>query len=341
MRISIILSVLLFLFGCGREKSPMSEYGFRTIEQVSFHPIKSDFLFKPTAIEVFDSLFLVHDPVEENTYTLFSINSPDVLISGGKKGTGPEDVLYGQFTDKINEKEFQVIDMSNGKVLVYNVDSILKTHSFIPVRSFFYNELVTQKAKGLQYCYYLEDSTYIGLGVSNQGKYYCIGKDTVTYWGNYPEDVTMSGSPFYLFQGVLQINADRNLLLYHSPTGYYYELYARSGDVWKQRFVEYMPVEHVEDAVTENTPCGVSSADLDNDFVYLLFSGRTLKEYPEETFLASHIFILTTKGEKVKCLETDRLNVFMCVERKQKRIYAISRNPDTGEYEVGYYPFTI
>ena len=323
MRISIILSLLLFLFSCGREKSPMSEYGFRTIEQVSFHPIKSDFLFKPTAIEVFDSLLLVHDPVEENTYTLFSINSPDVLISGGKKGTG------------------QVIDMSNGKVLVYNVDSILKTHSFIPVRSFFYNELVTQKAKGLQYCYYLEDSTYIGLGVSNQGKYYCIGKDTVTYWGNYPEDVTMSGSPFYLFQGVLQINADRNLLLYHSPTGYYYELYARSGDVWKQRFVEYMPVEHVEDAVTENTPCGVSSADLDNDFVYLLFSGRTLKEYPEETFLASHIFILTTKGEKVKCLETDRLNVFMCVERKQKRIYAISRNPDTGEYEVGYYPFTI
>lgn len=341
MRTFTILLAVFFLCSCGRKDSPMAVYGFHNIEQVSFHSIKSDFLFKPTAIEVFDSLLLVHDPVEENTYTLFSIDSPDIRLSGGQKGTGPDDILYGQYTDKINDKEFQVIDMSNGKVLIYHVDSILQCHSFIPVRSYFYNELLTEKAKGLQYCYYLDDSTYVGLGDTNKGKFYDIREDTVAYWGNYPEDVKMDMSPFYLFQGVLQINVARNLLLYHSPTGYYYELYARTEDGWKRRFVEYMPVEHTEAAVTEETPCGVSSADLDDEYVYLLYSGRTLKEFPEETFLASHILILTTKGEKIKCLETDRLNVFMCVERKQGRIYAIARNPETGEYEVGYYPLIL
>ena len=334
------LVLLCFLYGCKQKESPMDLYGFSVAEQVCFHPVKSDFLFKPTAIEVFDSLVLVHDPVENNTYTLFRLGASSPLLSGGQKGSGPDDILYGQFIDKINEKEFQVVDIAGRKTMVYNLDSILQTRTFRPVRSFFYSEAESQKVEGMQYAYYVDDSQKIGLGDSKYGKYFCLTKDTVTYFGNYPEEEGMKMSPFYLYQGVLHINDRRDRMLYHSPIGYYYELYAREGCTWKACFKEYIPTEHTEDAVTENTPMGICSADLDDEFVYLLFSGRTGKQFPEETFLASHILVLNTRGEKIKSLETDRLNISIAVAGKQRRIYAIAKNPETGEYEVGYYPLT-
>lgn len=334
------LVLLCFLCGCKQKESPMALYGFNVTEQVRFHPVKSDFLFKPTAIEVFDSLVLVHDPVENNTYTLFRLGASAPLLSGGQKGSGPDDILYGQFIDKINEKEFQVVDIAGRKTLVYNLDSILQTRTFRPVRSFFYSEAESQKVEGMQYAYYVDDSQKIGLGDSKYGKYFCLAQDTVTYFGNYPEEEGMKMSPFYLYQGVLHINDRRDRMLYHSPIGYYYELFAREGGTWESCFKEYIPTEHTEDAVTENTPMGICSADLDDEFVYLLFSGRTGKQFPEETFLVSHILVLNTHGEKIKSLETDRLNISIAVAGKQRRIYAIAKNPETGEYEVGYYPLT-
>ena len=141
----------------------MDLYGFSVAEQVCFHPVKSDFLFKPTAIEVFDSLVLVHDPVENNTYTLFRLGASSPLLSGGQKGSGPDDILYGQFIDKINEKEFQVVDIASRKTMVYNLDSILQTRTFRPVRSFFYSEAESQKVEGMQYAYYVDDSQKIEL----------------------------------------------------------------------------------------------------------------------------------------------------------------------------------
>lgn len=84
----------------------------------------------------------------------------------------------------------------------------------------------------------------------------------------------------------------------------------------------------------------VEALPLDEEYVYLLFSGRTGKQFPEETFLASHILVLNNRGEKIKSLETDRLNISIAVASEQRRIYAIAKNPETGEYEVGYYSFT-
>lgn len=41
-------------------------------------------------------------------------------------GNGPDDILYGQFIDKVGERCFQVVDGAGQKTLVYNLDSILK-----------------------------------------------------------------------------------------------------------------------------------------------------------------------------------------------------------------------
>lgn len=253
-------------------------------------------------------------------------------------GNGPDDILYGQFIDKVGERCFQVVDGAGQKTLVYNLDSILKKRSFVPIRSFFYSDLKLNKDEFVQNCYYVNDTLKWGLGASARGKYFCIGSHSLTYAGAYPELADME-NPFYFYQGVLHISFDRNWVLYHSPIGYYYELYRKSGEEWKQVFVEHLPVPHVKDAVLPETPMGICSADFGADCVYLLFSGRTLKEDAQEAFLASHILVVNKEGKKIKSLETDRLNLSISVDEKRKRIYAIGKNPENGEYEVGYYSY--
>ena len=157
MKKVFFLISLCLLCGCQRKESPMALYGFGVTEQVRFHPVKSDFLFKPTAIEVFDSLVLVHDPVENNTYTLFRPGASAPLLSGGQKGSGPDDILYGQFIDKINDKElllwvkgrlrlrcwellqrtrsevsFYVSDHGKNKIFSYDMDSVLADPDYTP-----------------------------------------------------------------------------------------------------------------------------------------------------------------------------------------------------------------
>lgn len=148
-------------------------------------------------------------------------------------GNGPDDILYGQFIDKVGERCFQVVDGAGQKTLVYNLDSILKKRSFVPIRSFFYSDLKLNKDEFVQNCYYVNDTLKWGLGASARGKYFCIGSHSLTYAGAYPELADME-NPFYFYQGVLHISFDRNWVLYHSPIGYYYELYRKSGEEWKQ-----------------------------------------------------------------------------------------------------------
>ena len=339
MKYIVAVLFLSLLYGCTSKEHPMEKYGFDITEEIHFHPIHNDFLFKPTAIEFFDSLLLVHDPVEENTYTLFNAYTSELILCGGQKGSGPNDIMYGQFIDKINAKGFQVVDMISRKTLVFNIDTILDRKKFLPVRSFFYDDLFSEKPEGLESCYYVNDSLMWGLGNFPKGKYLCLTAEGDSYIGNYPQDIKMEISPFYLYQGVLHVSQERNRILYHSPLGYYYELYEEGKEgKWKKRFEEYLPlVEHVNDAVTDATPMGICSADFGIDCLFLLFSGRTIKESPTEAFLASHILMMDFDGNKRKCLETDRLNVSICVDTEHDRIYAIAKNPDNGEYEVGYY----
>lgn len=56
-----LLLLCLTVFSCTTKQPLLEKYGFTDTEQVTFQAVASNFLFKPTAIEVFDSLILVHD----------------------------------------------------------------------------------------------------------------------------------------------------------------------------------------------------------------------------------------------------------------------------------------
>lgn len=337
-RIYILLLLVCAMLGCSHQKSPLHDYGFESVKELKFHPLNlNDYIFKPTAIEVFDSLLLVYDPVEHINYTIYNLNTSKPLLSGVHIGEGPDDILYGQFIDKINDKEFQVSDLSNRKVMVYHIDSILLRQSFIPLKNIPFGDFNGKTDGNIEIMYYLNDSSNVSIGPFLSGKLALLSPSHVEYLGSYPKDMGMESHPFYFYQGVMQINHDKNWVLYHSPVGYYYDLYRLEKGGWKQAFCEYKPVEHINDMTTNHTILGISSADFADDKIFLLFSGRTRNEFPDNAFLANTILVLDESGNKQMSYLTDRDNFWISVDSHQKRIYAVAKNPENDENEIGYY----
>lgn len=339
-KLYLFIVTCMFL-GCNAEKeSLVHQYGFERLGELKFHLLDlNESLFKPIAMDVFDSLLLVYDPVEGLNYTVYNLNTLKPVLSGAQKGEGPDDVLYGPFFDKKGQKEFQIADLSNRKILFYDMDSIVGRNSFQPTRRLMYSQFDGQTDGSIEIMYNVNDTLQVAIGPFQSGKLAFLSPSGVRYAGAYPSDLEVSSHPFFLYQGVLQINNDRDIILYHSPLGYYYEVYKLDASGPKLLFTEYEPVEHVDDASTINTISGICSADFVDDKIYLLFSGRTRKEYQDEEWLANDILVLDETGHKIGSYHTDRDNAWISIDAAKKRIYCIAKNPVTYEFEIGYYIF--
>lgn len=337
MKNFLFFIIIICTLSCTFNDNGYERLGFGKEQKLKFNLLDlNDYIYKPTWIEIFDSLLLVFDPVEGLNYTIYNINTLKPVISGGKKGEGPNDILYGQFVDKINDKEFQVSDLVGKKILLFNIDSILKDRTFLPQKRISFKQ---QTDNPIGIMYYLNDSTNIALGPFQTGKYALLSGDSTAYWGEHPAELDSKLNPFFIHQGVMQINSSRDCILYHSPLGYYYEiLNYRNGSLSKVSG-EYELTEFKFDCSTENTIKGMNAADFTDNEIFMMFSGRTNKEYPSDAFLADNIFVCKLNGEKVKHYKTDRSNVCIAVDGKCRRIYCVCQNPESYEFEIGYYQY--
>lgn len=334
-----LLSAILFI-NCHPSKEDFISYGFKETKKLSFTSLDiEESIYEPHAIEVFDSLLLLYDPIESINYTIINLNTLKPIIKGIQKGEGPNDILYGAFIDKIGKNKFQIVDQSSQKILVYSIDSIIKNKAFTPIERRAFKDQHTQPKDQLMTLYIINDSTDIGLGLFENGKYSYYQKDSTRYFGEYPKETLVNPHPFYLHQGVIQINNDRNYILYHSPLGYYYELLSIEESQLKKIFTEYKPIIHVDDATTEETKHGICSADFTDEKIFLLYSGRTRKEYPNDSYFSKDILTLKYDGTKSICYKLDKSVLTMSIDSERKKIYVVAQNDETKELEIGYYMY--
>lgn len=300
--------------------------------------------FKPLCIEVFDSLLLVCESTRENIFKLLDVNTLQVVCEGGSVGSGPNDLMSYTILDKIDNRRFQVTDVSNKKILFYDIEEIRKTGKFVPYAYKSYNDIDGNDSPMFIF-YEMEDSVYVGLGMMEEGKYAIHTRDKVMYKGSYPDNSKLTINPYLIHQGVLHIDRIRDLLLYHSPMGYYYELVSYKHNQWNTLITDYLPhayrISNGQCLLTEDTPCGISQAEFVKDGILLLYSGRTMKDYPKTAFYCDKIFYNTLEGEYKLMCNLERQVSMMAVDELNKRVYVISVNPETYELELGYYQVDI
>lgn len=340
MKIYIYTLFLACTVSCIQQKEMRSELGFPETKALTFTAIDcQDVFLNPKVPIVFDSLLLVYNPIEGKNFILFNLNTLETVAEGIMQGEGPDDILYGAFSDRIGNNKFQIVDQSSQKTLVYSIDSILKNKTFIPITRDPFTRQKVESGDFLSNLYVLNDSVHIGLGAFKKGKYVCYEKGTASYHGQYPEMTDIKVPVYFLLQGILHINKDRNLILYHSAIGCYYELISAEGNQLKTVFSEFTPVSHVEDAVTNETKHGIFSADFTENEIFMLYSGRTMLDHPDDYYYSDKVLVIGQNGTKKMQYELDRNVMMISVDGIKKRIYAVAENPETKEMEIGYYAY--
>ena len=337
----ICLCIAVNLFSCSSPKDV--HLVFDQHIDLTFESLEADDLFfKPLCIEAFDSLLLVCDPTEQGLYALYNLNTNKIVCKGGIKGSGPNDLIATCIIDKINNDCFQVVDVSNRKILFFNVTNIMKTKDFVPYDNIPFN-LVGDAGKAMQVLYQADDSVYVGLGTTDEGKYLVYNRDTCKYWGTYPEKEKVQIDPYWVHQGVCHIDRERKLILYHSPFGLYYELLSLDGDKLIPLFTEFFSHSYREAGneciITDETSCGINHAEITKDGVFLLFSGRTMKDSPKMFFYCRKILFVGLNGEHKIEYQLDRDIAMMAIDESRRKIYVISVNPETFELELGFYKY--
>lgn len=300
--------------------------------------------FKPLCLEVFDSLLLVCESTKENVFKLLNMNTLQIVSEGGRIGNGPNDLMSYTILDKIDNKRFQVTDVFNKKILFYNVEEIVETGRFVPYAYQSYNN-INGYDNSIFIMYEMKDSVYVGLGMVENAKYAIYTPEGVMQTGCYPDNSERTINPYLIHQGVLHIDRTRDLLLYHSPMGYYYELLSYKHGQLNTLITDYLShpyrISNGQCLLTENTPCGINQAEFVEDGILLLYSGRTMKEYPKTAFYCDKILYNTFEGEHKLQYNLERQVSMMAVDGVNERVYVISVNPNTYELELGYYQIKV
>lgn len=337
----LFLVVVMAIFSCSSSKEEKT-FCEQQIE-LTFNTLDVDDLFlKPLCIEVFDSLLLVCDPTQESIYTVLNLNTKKIVCKGSTTGTGPNDLISSCIIDKIDKNRFQVIDVSNRKTLLFDILDIVKTGKFTPYDNISFEE-VGENEGNVRVLYQIDDSTCVGLGSVESAKYILYRNDKCEYWGSYPEAAMNQVNPYWIHQGVLHINREQKMILYHSPFGYYCELMSFNNNQIKPLFTDYIPHSYrtvdKECLITADTPCGINNAEIVKDGVFLLYSGQTMEESSKMAFYCDKILYFNLEGEHKIEYKLDKKASMMAVDELKHIIYVISVNPETYELELGYYEY--
>jgi len=349
MKNILIIFVFVGFISCSNTNN---FFQYPEIIKLSYIPLITDekLVLKPLTFEVFDNIFIVWDPYEEFHFTVIDAKKNTLLFRGGRKGQGPDEFLYPVILDKVSDSILQIVDCAARKVSLLNVSDVLKTNSFKAYKTINYSDISLKDGEFIDFLYYINDDTLVGVGYFHTSKYifYQIDSNNIEYIFDLPEDKRHYHkrepkiTKYTAYQGVLHFNPARNTILYHSPMSFYFEVF-ESVQPSEMLFTHFEPINYIIDdfgraAIHPNNKSGIIWGDLSDSKIYLLYSGRSKTEYGADAFLSDQMFVLTHHGEKLVKYHLMRDVFSFVLDEKQQKIYAIVFNPETEQFEIGYFP---
>ncbi len=345
-------SILLGVVACSNTNTT-SPYQYPETKELSYTPLITDepLVLKPLAIEVFDSIVITWDPYEEFHFSVINAKNNTLLFKGGSKGQGPDEFLYPVILDKVSDHVLQIVDCAARKVSLFKVSDILDNKSFKAYQIIKYSDMDSNLKEGeyIDFLYYVNDHTLVAVGYFHTSKYalFHLDKNSVDYIFDFPEDNRHNHikepriSKYTAYQGILHFNPSRNTILYHSPLAFYYEVFEIDNPLkmLSSYFepVDYSPGSDGRAAMSADNKSGIIWGDLSDTKTYLLYAGRTNAEYGSDTYLSDQIFVLNHQGKKLVKHHLDRDVLSFVVDDTQQKIYAIVINPDSEQFEIGYF----
>ncbi len=325
-----ILFLLIFLISCTNEsKNVRNDFG-KEIKLIKTDSVNLENLeiLNPINLLILDSFFVVQNRVTENNLSFIDKNCYSVFNTA-IKGNGPMEIV--QFIPVSNNRQNVVTFADRARKILYSL-KVNDNQFLINDEIHFSNEIPRFFSLNE-----LNDSILIGTGMFPDGRFgiFNKNKNTILYSEDYPRNNEMGNITFPHIAAVYSgtqvgINPDgkRFAAIYNGLL----DIYEINSDS-KLKEIKSIYYHFPKFIIPENGPLvgnsketieGFRSITCDSEYIYLLYSGKSMEEYDMDAFVGRRIYVYNWAGVPIKSyiVDTDLSVIFV----KDKFIWGIEKN---------------
>lgn len=265
-------------------------------------------ILNPVYFSLTDSFIVIQNKKIE--YNLTLINRNDSLIFDiAKKGNGPNEIV--QFIPVSNNRKNIITFADRAQKKLYSFRIINKEPILLNEISF------DDKIPRFFSLNILNDSILVSTGMFSEGRFglYNIKNKSIIYTGNYPKNIESEQLSFphiaalysgtqigikpegdlfaAIYNGLLDIFKLQNNKLVNCKSIYYH--------FPKFNIFENGPIV----GNSKETKEGFRSISCDSNYIYLLYSGKSMKDYDMDAFTGNKIYVYNWQGDPVVSYITD------------------------------------
>jgi hypothetical protein len=340
-KIFYTIVVIIVLSSCHDKEPPATLFElFNTEKRLSGElVVLNKTLGNPYQVVVIDSLLMLYDSDNEHIGSFFNANTGEFLQRFGKIGRGPEEFLMPVEIsfDKKNET-LNIFERSAGR-LTHLKNYSNKEFGNAPQNrvSFTNNQGYTGFARKIG------DSTYVASGeFENRFAVFDLSGEILKTTQDYPiyEGVNISDNLLYIaYQNMLEVNSTNNHFASASIYCDNIEFFKFEGNdlilikrygFIKPEFVDMSNKDAKMLQPSESNKMGFLDISSDENYIYCLYSGRSINEYKtrSQAFKGEDIFVFDWKGNPITRYKLNEEIVKFTVDSKSKMIYAIAHTPE-------------
>lgn len=341
----IIIVISIFYSSC-TDKGSMEEFdaSFREIHEISsVNLLEQELLLgRPLLIHYVDSSIVIYDELTDSIFTLVDLKKEKLVYHYGRKGEGNNEFLQVfSFCKLGSDSLVGVYDVYRRNLVQMNVRQIKRGNAVFP-------KLAKDSLMSINVCPTKFD-TYLGLGFYDNNMFTLTGdKIGIKYYFEYPykdyrEKSIKNRLRGMAYQGNLCSNSSLDKFAFAVNSAPMFMIYTIKENEIEETY-KYIG-GYPEYKTDENGEMRSASMSADNKlsfikaygterYVYLLYSGKSIRESGVKAFAGDIIYQLTWEGEPVCKFDLDLQILNFCVSDLDDNIYALA---DNGEVELVKY----
>lgn len=332
MKLYISILIGLLLTACGKQKESFIFSDFAQtieLEVIDSIDLENIGILNPHYIQCKDSFLIFCSITGNKEMHYLNLRSGNV-ITRNVIGQGAGEMFQYSIVKTIDPTSFCFADYRQGKIYATNLEKLQNDstteHSLV-------YDLPIQKGENI--FRFLETENYIyGIGLLKEGRVYSFDKTTnqVVINAEYPLNEEIEKLDYIhkgaLFTGTLMAGNEKTLVLSCFGLIDFYDILPDGKLALKQKHHYFFPKFQAAEtgkiiAFVRDDIYGFSDLNADERFVYLLYSGKNLKEKGDDTFNCSHLLVYDWNGTPVIHCELPKSLYAFCVI--ENVLYGLSR----------------
>ena len=335
-RIIYGLLLCLSMWSC-KEHDAFSAFdlSFTDVRKVmAVNCMESDLLLgRPFFIECVDSCVFVYDDLGDSLFTMVDVADENRVYRFGTKGQGQNEFLQVASLHRMSgDSSVCTYDFFRHVLTQINVQDVKHGIKNYPVLS--KDSLNSIDMFPTKY------GSFIGLGFYKDNMFSLLRRNQTDFFFEYPyrdsrEKQISNQLRGMAYQGTLRSAPSLDKFVFAVSSSPIFMLYAVDRDkiVESYRWIGSYPEYQTEETETSRSapldaskPVGFVCAYATDSYTYLLYSGKSMKEYQADAFTGNALYQVDWSGKPVRKYISDKPLSAFCVSDSDKVVYAIARD---------------